>query len=181
MRFSKSVVNAMLVVVVGMGSATALADDSVQESTATRPAFTEIVRVHGTIVDVAVGSPKFTTLVAALQAADLVTTLQGAGPFTVFAPTNDAFAKVPAPLLDYLLANPQALSAVLKYHVTPGVKDIRFQFDTRDIKTVQGQEVYAEREANRLNVNNTRVMGKEIRTDNGIIYVIDSVLLPQYR
>jgi uncharacterized surface protein with fasciclin (FAS1) repeats len=70
---------------------------------------------------------------------------------------------------------------VLLYHVAPGVKDLRFQFDTRDFTTVQGQELYAERERDRLSINNSRVLGRVIRADNGVIYVIDSVLLPQYR
>lgn len=139
------------------------------------------VRVHGTIVDVAAGNPNFSTLVTALGAADLVTTLQGKGPFTVFAPTNDAFAKVDPALLNYLLANPAELTKVLLYHVAPGANDLRFAFLTRDVGTVQGQEVYAERERDTLSINNSRVLGQAIVTDNGIIYVIDSVLLPQYR
>jgi len=161
-------------------SSAASADNS-REVDSQRPLFTQVQRVHGTIVDVAVGNPAFSTLVTALQAADLVTTLQGRGPFTVFAPTNEAFAKIPPALLNYLLANPDELGSVLAYHVVPGARDLRFQFKTRDLKTVQGQEVYAEREANRLSVNNSLVTGKVIHTDNGVIYVIDSVLLPQYR
>ena len=145
------------------------------------PENAQITRVQGTIVDVAVGNPAFSTLVTALQATNLVTTLQGKGPFTVFAPTNDAFAKVPPALLNFLLANPDALSSVLLYHVTPGIKDVRFQFVPRDLKTVQGQDVYAEREDADLLINNSKVIGRVIRTDNGVIYVIDSVLLPQYR
>ena len=145
------------------------------------PEITQVTRASGTIVDVAVGNESFSTLVTALQAADLVTTLQGKGPFTVFAPTNDAFAKIPPALLNFLLANPDALTSVLLYHVTPGVKDLRFQFAPRDIATVQGQDIYADREADTLFINNSQVLGRVIRTDNGVIYVIDSVLLPQYR
>ena len=145
------------------------------------PEFTQVVRAQGTIVDVAVGNDAFSTLVTALQAANLVTTLQGKGPLTVFAPTNDAFAKIPPALLNFLLANPEALQSVLLYHVTPGIKDVRFQFSPRDIATVQGQDVYADREDNELFINNSKVLGRVIRTDNGVIYVIDSVLLPQYR
>jgi uncharacterized surface protein with fasciclin (FAS1) repeats len=138
-------------------------------------------RVQGTIVDVAVGNPAFTTLVSALSAADLVTTLQGPGPFTVFAPTNDAFAKVPAPILNLLLSDVEALRSVLLYHVAPRAVDLRFQFIPRDLKTVQGQEVYAERERNVLRINNSEVVLRPIVASNGVIYVIDSVLLPQYR
>jgi uncharacterized surface protein with fasciclin (FAS1) repeats len=130
---------------------------------------------------VAAGNPAFSTLVTALQAADLVTTLQGPGPFTVFASTNEAFAKIPASVLNFLLANPEALADVLLYHVVPGAKDLRLQFAPRDLRTVQTQDVYVDRERYRLQINNALVSGPVIRTDNGVIYVIDSVLLPQYR
>ncbi|HET9445926.1 MAG TPA: fasciclin domain-containing protein [Steroidobacteraceae bacterium] len=146
-----------------------------------QPAFTQVKRVNGTIVDVAAGNPAFSTLVTALQAADLVATLQGPGPFTVFAPTNDAFAKIPAGVLNFLLANPDALADVLLYHVVPGSKDLRYQFSPRDLRTVQKQDVYVDRERDRLQINNSFVSGHVIRTDNGVIYVVDSVLLPQYR
>lgn len=145
----------------------------------------ESTRVHGTIVDVAVGNPQFSTLVAALTAADLVTTLQGKGPFTVFAPTNAAFSKIPAPILNYLLSNPAALKQVLLYHVAPGVKELGFAFFPQVIGTVQGQKVFArialKGNVATLSVNNSSVILRPIRTDNGIIYVIDSVLQPQFR
>ena len=150
-------------------------------SKASAPAIDNPLRVHGTIVDVAVSNPAFSTLVTALTAADLVTTLQGPGPFTVFAPTNDAFAKVPPAVLNLLLSDTKALTNVLLYHVIGGRRDLSKALQTRDIKTVQGQEVYAEREGNILFVNNSKVIGRPIVTDNGVIYVIDSVLLPQYR
>jgi uncharacterized surface protein with fasciclin (FAS1) repeats len=155
-------------------STTALADDA-------QPAFEQIRQVQGTIVDVAVGSENFSTLVTALQAADLVTTLQGPGPFTVFAPTNEAFAKIPPALLNYLLSDPEDLTATLLYHVVPGVNDVRYQYKARDLRTAQGQEVFADREGDALWINNARVKGRVIQTDNGVIYIIDSVLLPQYR
>jgi uncharacterized surface protein with fasciclin (FAS1) repeats len=146
------------------------------------PDIAKPVRVSGTIVDVAVSNPAFSTLVTALTAAGLVGTLQGPGPFTVFAPTNDAFAKVPAPVLNLLLSDTAALTSVLLYHVTGGRQDLRFTFVApRDIKTVQGQEVFAERERDTLFINNSRVIGRPIVTDNGVIYVVDSVLLPQYQ
>jgi transforming growth factor-beta-induced protein len=148
---------------------------------AAKPAFTQVKRVDGTIVDAAVGNPAFSTLVSALQAADLVTTLQGRGPFTVFAPTNDAFAKIPPGVLNFLLANPDALAEVLLYHVVPGARDLRFQYEPRDLRTAQKQDVYVDRERDTLQINNSLVTGQVIRTDNGVIYVIDSVLLPQYR
>ena len=172
---------ALSAVAIAMGFGSAASADQRDRDGAARPAFTQVKRVHGTIVDVAVGNPAFSTLVTALQAADLVTTLQGRGPFTVFAPTNDAFAKIPAGVLNFLLANPDALTDVLLYHVVPGAKDLRFQFSPRDLPTVQTQDVYVDRERDRLQINNSLVLGHVIRTDNGLIYVIDSVLLPQYR
>lgn len=159
----------------------AVADGNQGEGERKRPAFTQITRVDGTIVDVAVSNPAFSTLVGALQAADLVTTLQGPGPFTVFAPTNDAFAQIPPGVLNFLLANPEALEDVLLYHVVSGARDLRFQFRARDIVTAQGQDVFVDRDDDELQINNSIVTGQVIRTDNGVIYVIDSVLLPQYR
>jgi uncharacterized surface protein with fasciclin (FAS1) repeats len=174
---------AAAVLAVGLSNAASADDDRGER--ADKPAFTQIKRVHGTIVDAAVGDPAFSTLVTALQAADLVTTLQGPGPFTVFAPTNDAFAQVPPGVLNFLLANPEALTDVLLYHVVPGARDFRFKFSPRDIATVQGQDLFVDREdakpVEKLQINNAYVSGHVIRTDNGLIYVIDSVLLPQYR
>ncbi len=150
-------------------------------SNARVPEIAKPVRVSGTIVDVAASNPAFTTLVSLLNSAGLVNTLQGPGPFTVFAPTNDAFAKVPEALIGLLASDTAALQKVLLYHVTGGTQDLRFAFLSRDLKTVQGQEVFAERERDTLFINNSRVIGRPIVTDNGVIYVVDSVLLPQYR
>lgn len=145
------------------------------------PPYEEIVRVEGTIVDALGGDARFSTLVNAVQTANLVQTLQGAGPFTVFAPTNDAFGQVPQPVLDVLLANTDQLSQVLTYHVTPTQSDIRFDYVPQALTTVQGQNVYVDREFDDLRINNSKVVDKVIQTSNGVIYVIDSVLLPQFR
>lgn len=104
----------------------------------------EPVRVHGTIVDVAMGNPAFSTLVATLSATNLVTTLQGTGPFTVFAPTNAAFGKIPAPVVNYLLANTAALKSVPLYHVAAGAKSIGCDAHPQVIGTVQGEQVFAQ-------------------------------------
>jgi uncharacterized surface protein with fasciclin (FAS1) repeats len=146
---------------------------------------TKPIRVPGTIVDIAVATPELSTLVTAVTAANLVETLQGKGPFTVFAPTNAAFAKLPPEILTYLLSNPAALTQVLLYHVTAGREDLRYAFLTKPLTTVQGQQVFA-RTAYRssgpvVTINNSRVILRPIVADNGVIYVIDSVLLPQYR
>lgn len=175
-RFAKGL--AAFVLAVGVAGGASANGDRESER---KPEFTQVKRVHGTIVDVAVGNPAFSTLVTALQAANLVPTLQGPGPFTVFAPTNDAFAQLPPELLNLLLANPQALTDVLLYHVVPGARDFRFRFSPKDVKSVQGQDVFVDREKDLLQINNAFVSGNVIRADNGWIYVIDSVLLPQYR
>lgn len=145
----------------------------------------EPVRVHGTIVDVAVGNPAFSTLVTTLSATNLVTTLQGKGPFTVFAPTNAAFGEIPAPVLNYLLANTAVLKSVLLYHVAAGAKHIDCEDEAQVIGTIQGEKVFARAsvhgESATLSVNNSTVILRPIRADNGIIYVIDSVLLPQFK
>lgn len=144
----------------------------------------EPVRVHGTIVDVAVATPALSTLVTALSAANLVTTLQGKGPFTVFAPTNAAFAKIPAPLLNYLLSDVPALKSVLLYHVAGGVRQFEDSEETTVVRTVQGENVFVrltqKHDKLTLTVNNSTVALSPIKVDNGIVYVIDSVLLPQF-
>jgi uncharacterized surface protein with fasciclin (FAS1) repeats len=145
------------------------------------PPYDEIVQAHGTIVDVATGNENFSTLVTAIQAAGLTETLQGPGPFTVFAPTNDAFAQVPQAVLGLLIANPDQLSQVLQYHVTQGQSDVRYEYTPRALGTVQGQSLYIDREFDDLRINNAKVIGPVIQAGNGVIYVIDSVLLPQYR
>lgn len=144
-------------------------------------------RVQGSIVDVAVGNPNFSTLVTALTAANLVTTLQGRGPFTVFAPTNAAFAKLPPAVLQYFLSNPGDLTRVLLYHVAGGARDLQYALFPTALKTVLGQEVFATTRYDaatrsfRITVNNSVVTARPLQADNGIVYVIDSVLLPQYR
>ena len=145
----------------------------------------DLVRLPGkSIVDVAVGSQDFTTLVSVLSAANLVTTLQGPGPFTVFAPTNAAFAKIPAAVLGAIVSDPALLTQVLLYHVAAGRVDFRRADEPRVLGTVQGEKVFARVTCNAgtatLRVNNSTVAVKPIMVDNGIIYVIDSVLLPQF-
>ena len=171
-------VPALVLALIAFGSAPAMADDDSPFKTL------EPVRVHGTIVDVAVATPALSTLVTALTAADLVTTLQGKGPFTVFAPTNAAFGKIPAPILNFLLANPAALKQVLLYHVATGKRGLGFPFETEVVRTVQGENVFAritfKGDTASLRINNSVVTLNPIRVDNGIVYVIDSVLQPQF-
>jgi len=129
------------------------------------------------IVDTAVAAGNFKTLAVALKAADLVNTLKGKGPYTVFAPTDEAFAKIPKADLDALLANKEKLSAVLTYHVVPGkvmAKDVK----AGDVATVNGKTIKITT-ANGVVVNMSKVTATDIDASNGVIHVIDSVLMPK--
>ena len=129
------------------------------------------------IVDTAVGAGNFKTLAAALTAAGLIDTLKGKGPFTVFAPTDAAFAKVPKADLDALLADKAKLTKVLTYHVVPGkvmAKDVK----AGKVKTVQGSEITVAT-AGGVTVDGAKVSATDIVADNGVIHVIDSVIMPK--
>ena len=120
------------------------------------------------IVETAVSAGQFKTLVTALQEADLVDTLKGDGPFTVFAPTDAAFAKLPAGALDALVKDKQKLAAVLTYHVVPG-----------KVKTVQGESLSVSSQGGSVMVDNAKVVKTDIGASNGVIHVIDTVILPK--
>ena len=129
------------------------------------------------IVDTAVGAGNFKTLAAALTAAGLVDTLKGPGPFTVFAPTDEAFAKIPKAQLDALLADKAKLTSVLTYHVVPGkvmAKDVK----AGKVKTVQGSDLTLSTSGG-VKVDAANVVKTDIVADNGVIHVIDSVVMPQ--
>jgi len=133
------------------------------------------------IVETAMGNPKFSTLVTAVKAAGLVNTLKGAGPFTVFAPTNAAFAKIPAAKLKALLADKKALTAVLTYHVVSGnvmKSDVAKLKNGSMVKTVQGTSLTV-KTSPAVMVNNAKVIATDIKCDNGVIHVIDTVLMPK--
>jgi uncharacterized surface protein with fasciclin (FAS1) repeats len=129
------------------------------------------------IVDTAVAAGNFKTLATALQAAGLVETLKGKGPFTVFAPTDEAFAKVPKDQLDALLKDKAALTKVLTYHVVQGkvmAKDVK----AGKVKTVQGSELTVATTGGVM-VDGAKVTATDIVADNGVIHVIDSVVMPK--
>ena len=132
------------------------------------------------IVDAAVFN-KFETLVAAVQAADLVETLKGEGPFTVFAPTDEAFAKLPAGTLENLLKpeNKQTLTNILLYHVVPGRVLAEDVVKLTEAETALGQKVTIKVEDGKVFINNAQVIVTDIKTTNGVIHVIDTVILPQ--
>ena len=129
------------------------------------------------IVDTAVAAGSFTTLVAAVQAAGLVDTLKGAGPFTVFAPTDDAFKKLPAGTVEGLLKDIPALTKILTYHVVPGAVMSTDITGPMSPATVQGGTLKID-PSNGVKVNDATVVTPDIKADNGVIHVIDTVLLP---
>jgi uncharacterized surface protein with fasciclin (FAS1) repeats len=134
--------------------------------------------VAADIVDTAVSAGQFNTLVKAVQAAGLVDTLKGPGPFTVFAPTDEAFAKLPAGTLESLLADKQKLAQVLTYHVVPG-KVVAADVKPGAVKTVQGQSLNVTTNMGAVMVDNARVTKTDIIASNGVIHVIDTVVLPR--
>jgi uncharacterized surface protein with fasciclin (FAS1) repeats len=129
------------------------------------------------IVDTAKSAGSFNTLVTAVQAAGLVDTLKGPGPFTVFAPTDAAFAKIPPEKLDALLKDKAALTKVLTYHVVPG-KVMAADVKPGAVKTVEGSPLKVSVNGGKVMVNNAHVAKTDVMADNGVIHVIDSVVLP---
>jgi len=135
-----------------------------------------------TIVDLAVATPDLSTLVTALKAGKLVDTLSGAGPFTVFAPTNEAFAKLPKSLLDYLLdpKNIKELDDVLTYHVASGSVHAKDLKNHEKIKTVEGKEVEAFLYNNHVYINDAEVTTADVDASNGVVHIINHVLIPPH-
>lgn len=132
------------------------------------------------IVDVASGTETFSTLVAAVKAADLVGVLKGEGPFTVFAPTNAAFAKLPAGTVESLLKpeNKAKLAAILTYHVLPG-KVMAADVKSGSVKTANGASVKIVASSSGVTVDGAKVVQTDIMASNGVVHVIDSVMLPK--
>lgn len=132
------------------------------------------------LVAVAAGADNFKTLVAAVKAAGLVETLQGKGSFTIFAPTDAAFAKLPAGTVESLLKpeNRDKLVAILTYHVVPG-KVLAADVKTMEAKTVQGQSVKIAVSGAGVTVDNAKVVKTDVMAENGVIHVIDTVILPK--
>ena len=141
-------------------------------SAVTLPAFAK------DIVQTAQDNGNFNTLVVALKAAGLVETLQGKGPFTVFAPTDAAFAKIPKDQLDALLKDKAKLAQVLTYHVVPGnvmAKDVKPGM----VKSVEGQAITIKAEGGKVMADNAVVTMTDVKADNGVIHVIDAVIMPK--
>lgn len=131
------------------------------------------------IVTTAVDAGSFKTLAAALQAANLVETLKGEGPYTVFAPTDEAFAKLPEGTVEALLNDKEALTQILLYHVVSGKVTSGEVVKLESAKTVEGQEVMIKVSEGSVYINNSKVTSADVMASNGVIHVIDTVLIPE--
>ena len=143
---------------------------------------TSVAAQAADIVDTAVGAGQFNTLAAALKAGDLIVVLKGNGPFTVFAPTDDAFKKLPPGTVENLLKpeNKAQLVKILTYHVVPGkVMSTDLAGKKTDAKTVQGDAVSVDATMGGVTVNGAKVVKADVAADNGVIHVIDTVLIPK--
>ena len=153
-------------------------DDTASEDTVAEDTVAEEVVADGDIVALASGNPDFSTLVAALSAAGLVEILQGEGPFTVFAPTNAAFDALPEGLLEKLLLpeNIAVLTAILTYHVVPGMV-MSTDVTAGDVATVEGSTIAITTDMGVM-VNGANVVAVDVAASNGVIHVIDAVIVP---
>jgi uncharacterized surface protein with fasciclin (FAS1) repeats len=136
-----------------------------------------MVIIMKNIVETAIDAGSFKTLVAAVEAADLVDTLTSKGPFTVFAPTDEAFAKLPKGTVESLLKDKAKLTSILTYHVVSGKVMSKDVMNLKKAKTVQGQDINIDTKSG-VKINNANVVTADIETSNGVIHVIDTVILP---
>ncbi len=174
----KLIVTAVVVaLVVTAGVALVACGEDEETTTTAAPTTTEAAMMD--IVDTAVAAGSFTTLASLLETAGLVETLKGPGPFTVFAPTDDAFAKVPQETMDALAADPEgALTDVLTYHVVPGKVMAADVTDGLEVATVQGSTVTFTVKDGSVMINDANIVQTDIECSNGVIHVIDAVLIP---
>ena len=170
-------VTAMLAIFALVGAACSSDDDADATTTTTTVAAEEEMEM-GTIVDVAAGAGTFETLLAAATAAGLVDTLSGDGPYTVFAPTDDAFAALPEGTVEGLLEDPTALSEILLYHVVPGKVLAADVVSLTSATTAQGSDVTINVDGGAVMVDGANVTATDIEASNGVIHVIDAVILP---
>jgi uncharacterized surface protein with fasciclin (FAS1) repeats len=174
MKSNRILIVAAISAVVTLPSSLLASDCAAGQSTST-----ETRAAAKDLVAVASGADNFKILVAAVKAAGLVETLQGKGPFTVFAPTDEAFAKLPAGTVENLLKpeNREKLASILKYHVVPG-KVMAADVKTMEAKTVQGQSVKIKVSDGGVTVDGAKVVKTDVLAENGVIHVIDRVILP---
>lgn len=162
-----------IVLVLALGTVPAFAGGSCSGSSATQASNT------GDIVATASAAGSFNTLVAAVQAAGLVETLQSDGPFTVFAPTDEAFAKLPEGTVEALIANPDKLRSILLYHVVPGKVMAADVVSLNSATTAEGSDVTIMLAQGGVQINDANVTATDIETSNGVIHVIDTVIIPR--
>ena len=162
---------ATLIITLALATGFAAADCGADHGTA------KLASAKPDIVDTAIAAGSFNTLVAAVKAAGLVDALKGDGPFTVFAPTDEAFAKLPAGTLEALLQDKDKLAAILTYHVVSGKVMAADVVNLTSAKTLQGSSVTIDA-SNGVMVDNAKVIATDIETSNGVIHVIDTVILP---
>ena len=163
--------------ITALAAVPAVAGDCAGSSKATYASNTTTAPVN--LVDTAVAAGQFTTLVAAVKAAGLADTLATGGPFTVFAPTDAAFAKLPAGTVEALLANPDKLRAILLYHVVSGKVYSSDVVKLKSATTAEGSDVQIRTEGGSVMVDNAKVVATDIESSNGVIHVIDTVILPR--
>jgi uncharacterized surface protein with fasciclin (FAS1) repeats len=164
-----------------VASACSSSDDDESTSTTTAAPSTEQSQSEAggeTIVGVASANPDFSTLVSAVQEADLVDTLSGDGPFTVFAPTDDAFAAIPADQLQAILADKEQLTGILTYHVLPAKVMAADLQPEQKVATVQGRDVDIEVADGAATINGCNIVEADVAASNGVIHVVDCVLTP---
>ena len=173
------IIGIVIAAVVVIGGIWAFAGSGMKTETTPSPSAAQQSPAAKNIVETAAANSDFTTLVTAVKTAGLVETLSGPGPFTVFAPTNEAFAKLPAGTLDGLLQKPEELKKILTYHVVAGEVLAKDVVKLTSAKTVNGDEVKIATDANGgVTINGAKVVTTDIKTSNGVIHVIDSVLIP---
>ena len=167
-------------IVLALGPLAACAAEAPNQSMATATSATTAAKGSSDIVDTAVAAGSFKTLVTALKAAGLDSTLRGAGPFTVFAPTDDAFAKLPPGTVEGLLRpeNKAKLASILTYHVVSGRVSAADASKLTSAKTVEGQSLKIDASGGQVHIDKATVVTPDIACTNGVIHVIDTVLLP---
>jgi len=167
------------VVVMNMQKGTSMVKTTDTKPTTTAMETDQKAMNNKTIVDVAVEAGNFKTLVAAVKAAGLVETLSGAGPFTVFAPTDEAFAKLPAGTVEALLKDKAKLTKILTYHVVAGKVMAKDVAGMTSAKTVEGGQVTVKAENGKVMINDATITTVDIEASNGVIHAIDTVLMPK--
>lgn len=167
-----------LALVLTLAAAACGGSDKPASTTPSTTAPTQVAPASVDIVDTAVAAGSFKTLVAAVEAAGLVETLKSPGPFTVFAPTDEAFAKLPPGTVEALLQDKEKLTAILTYHVVPGSVTAEQVAGLTEASTVQGGKLAIDTSAG-VKVNGASVIQTDILATNGVIHVIDTVLIPQ--